>query len=215
MRSKHLQKIILSRQKRFQTSYYPSIIFRISQYVCLRHGRSFKTDRKCGQRGKQFSITMIRMKSLYSHTWQTLKKKKKIQHTKIKSAECPPGTGLSGAWYPRFPRRMRTFCCCLQLQHWFFFFLLFLLAKARYLRVFMCAMISVQVKGVEIFIYVSLSSNSLLYKREHYKTKLEWFHIPIYSTFHWLFSPFIQVRWPPVGSLDLTWTLHNTDNRPC
>lgn len=113
-------------KKGLQTSCRPSVVFRITQHVCLCHGRSVKTDHKYGQRGKQFSITMIRMKSLFSHTWQTMEKKKnRSKRTKIKTvlraAELPPGTGLSGARFPRIPPRMRTFRCCLQLQHWFFF----------------------------------------------------------------------------------------------
>lgn len=54
--------------KALQTSCRPSVVFRMTQHVCLCHGRSVKTDHKYSQRGKQFSITMIRMKSLFSHT---------------------------------------------------------------------------------------------------------------------------------------------------
>lgn len=61
------------------------------------------------------------------------------------------------------------------------------------------------------------SLKSFLYKKESNQTKLEWFLIPFYSTFHWLFPhrfPSAWIRWLPIGSLDLTWALYNTDKLP-
>lgn len=89
---------------------------------------------------------------------------------------------------------------------------LILLAKAKYLRVFTGAIVSVQVKGVEKVISVFISLKVCFIKKESNTRKLEWFLIPFYSTFHWLFPQRVSFWINPPASL--VRALYNTDTFP-
>lgn len=87
---------------------------------------------------------------------------------------------------------------------------LILLAKAKYLRVFTCAIISVQVKGVEKVIGVFFPQRVCCIKRRVTRQSWNDFWSPFtaLSTGFFLNNfPSLIIRWLPVSSPDLTWAL--------